>query len=915
MSAVLPFIVTGIITGIIYGLAGAGLVLTFKTSGIFNFGHGAVLTASVLVFYWLRVTLVFDWKVAFFVSVFVAGPLFGIAMEAVARRLARQRTNMKIVGTVGLMVMIPALCLLFYPASSNGLRVKRFLPFSNRARYRWRLLDVNIFGDQLLIAAIAVTAVIGLYLLFRFTRLGSSMRAAVDDPDLLALQGTDPVRVRRLAWMFGCVFASLSGVLIVPLVGLQPYKLTFLATYAFGAAAIGGFASIPITFIGGLLVGVAQDVVGYVVSDRKWTTLDGLPDALPFVILFVVLLVLPRAKLASRSSAETRPRLQWKGPVELRIAVGVVVLGVLALVPTLAGTKLSFFTFGLCQAILILSLGLLVKTSGQVSLCQATFAGISAVAFSQFTVGLGIAWLPALLLAGLVAVPVGALVALPAIRLHGIYLALATFGFGILMQRLFFPQTWMFFTFSGSRKVPSPFGTTSPTARYFVVLAALVLIAGLTLLISQSRLGRVLRGMSDTQTAVSTLGLSINVTKIIVFCISAFIAGIGGVMYGVALTNVDGSTQAFQPFNSLVLIAILTLAAFREPWYAVLAGVTAVIPGYFDGARTPQVLNVGFGFFAILVAMQGGHRQMAPALQQLFGRFRRRRSSSSPTLAAVETSVDRPPGRAMPATAGRRGLEVEELRVTFGGLVAVDDVTLTAPLGAITGLIGPNGAGKTTTFNACSGINRAAEGRIVFKGADVSSRSAPARARMGLGRTFQRMELCDSLTVFDNVALGYECSTAGRRILGQIAASRAEKTAMEAAASDAIALCGIGHLVGKQAGGLSTGERRLVELARCLAGPFELLLLDEPSSGLDKAETAAFAEVLERVVAERGCGVLLVEHDMSLVLRVCSNIFVLDFGRLVFEGTPASVASSPVVRTAYLGSESDEIREFEHEIA
>jgi len=908
VSNVLPFIVTGIVTGIIYGLAGSGLVLTFKTSGIFNFGHGAVLTAAVLVFYWLRVTLDLDWKIAFVVSVFVAGPLFGIVMELVARRLSQQRTNMKIVGTVGLVVLVPAVCLLFYPASSNGLKVQRFLPFSNRARYKWRLLDVNIFGDQLLTAGIAIVAVIALYALFRFSRLGAAMRAAVDDPDLLDLQGTDPIRVRRLAWVLGCVFASLSGVLIVPLVGLQPYTLTFLATYAFGAAAIGGFASIPITFVGGLLVGVAQDVVGYVVRDQQWTTLDGLPDALPFVILFAVLLILPKSKLAPKSAAEARPPLQWKGPNELRIGVGILVLGALSIVPLVVDTKLSYFTFGLCQAILILSLGLLVKTSGQVSLCQATFAGISAVAFSQFTVGLGIPWLPALLLAAFVSVPVGALVALPAIRLHGIYLALATFGFGILMQRLFFPQTWMFFTFSGSRRMPSPFGTTSPTARYYVVLAALVLTAGIIVVISQSRLGRVLRGMSDSQTAMSTLGLSTTVTKVIVFCISAFIAGIGGVMFGMTLTNVDGSTQAFQPFNSLVLIAILTLAAFREPWYAVMAGVTAVIPGFFDGSRTPQVLNLGFGFFAILVAMQGGHPPMAAGLQQFFGRLRRGAGSSPPAPAPVAA-----PARSI--VDGTAGLEVRGLQVRFGGLVAVADVSLSAPLGVITGLIGPNGAGKTTTFNACSGINREVGGQILFKGRDVSRWSAPMRARLGLGRTFQRMELCDSLSVFDNVALGNECASAGRRVLGQLAAPRPEKQEALAATHRALELCGIADLADRQAGALSTGQRRLVELARCLAGPFDLLLLDEPSSGLDRAETAFFAQTLQRVVAERGCGILLVEHDMSLVLRVCTNIYVLDFGRMIFEGTPAEVSASPIVRTAYLGSETQEMHVFEEEFA
>ena len=268
----------------------------------------------------------------------------------------------------------------------------------------------------------------------------------------------------------------------------------FLATYAFGAAAIGGFTSIPITFLGGLLVGVAQDVSAIVVSDQKWTTLDGLPEALPFLVLFVVLLVMPKHRLAPRSDAEARPPLSWTGPIELRVGVGVIVLAVLRWSRMLIETKLSFFTFGLCQAMLMLSLGLLVKTSGQVSLCHATFAAIGAAAFSQFTVGLGIPWLLALILAGLVAVPVGAIVALPAIRLHGVYLALATFGFGILVPRLFFPQNWMFFTFAGGAKGA---GAVRDHERRQPLLRRAGRAGGLSRcdrVMSASRLGRVLRG-------------------------------------------------------------------------------------------------------------------------------------------------------------------------------------------------------------------------------------------------------------------------------------------------------------------------------------------------------------------------------------------------------------------------------------
>ena len=166
------------------------------------------------------------------------------------------------------------------------------------------------------------------------------------------------------------------------------------------------------------------------------------------------------------------------------------------------------------------------------------------------------------------------------------------------------------------------------------------------------------------------------------------------------------------------------------------------------------------------------------------------------------------------------------------------------------------------------------------------------------------MQLCESLTVFDNVALGRESSQAGARPISQLVASPAEVRVRSAAAVEAMELCGIADLAGQQAGSLSTGQRRLVELARCLAGPFDLLLLDEPSSGLDRDETAQFGDVLQRVVDERGCGILLVEHDVSLVMRVCSYLYVLDFGVLIFEGDPAAVSASPVVRAAYLGDEA-----------
>ncbi len=247
-------------------------------------------------------------------------------------------------------------------------------------------------------------------------------------------------------------------------------------------------------------------------------------------------------------------------------------------------------------------------------------------------------------------------------------------------------------------------------------------------------------------------------------------------------------------------------------------------------------------------------------------------------------------------------LEVRGLQIRYGGRVAVDGVDLLVPRGQVTGLIGPNGAGKTSTFNACSGLLSPAQGQVLLDGEDVTGLPPAARARRGLGRTFQRIALFDSLPVRDNVALGREAAMAGAAPLRQLWASRAERAEVRDHAEAALSACGLSELADRPAGSLSTGQRRLVELARVLAGRFRVLLLDEPSSGLDRSETAAFADVLSSAVAERDLAVLLVEHDMELALGICSRLLVLDFGRPVFEGTPDEVRASQVVRDAYLGS-------------
>ena len=248
------------------------------------------------------------------------------------------------------------------------------------------------------------------------------------------------------------------------------------------------------------------------------------------------------------------------------------------------------------------------------------------------------------------------------------------------------------------------------------------------------------------------------------------------------------------------------------------------------------------------------------------------------------------------------GLAVAGLTVRYGGLVAIDDVSLSAPMGRITGLIGPNGAGKTTLFNACSGLVRPAAGTVHLDGRDITRMSLARRPQLGLGRTFQRIELFDSLTVRQNVELGREGVIAGSVPWRHLFGRRADAAVVAGAASQALATCDLERLADKPAGSLSTGDRRLVELARVLAGGFRMLLLDEPSSGLDDHESKRFAEILTDCVRDRGVGVLLVEHHMELVLGVCDYLYVLDFGKLLFEGTSQEAVKSEAVRSAYLGS-------------
>jgi ABC-type branched-subunit amino acid transport system ATPase component/ABC-type branched-subunit amino acid transport system permease subunit len=833
-----------------------------------------------------------------------------------------------VASTVGLILVVLAIGNIWYGSVTSSF--PSFLPTSTV-----RFGGINVGYDQMIEVAITLVGTVALYLFFRYVRMGIAMRGVVDDPDLVAMTGESPVVVRRWAWVIGATFAALSGLLIAPSLSLDALILTELVVQAFGAAAIGYFSSLPLTYVGGLVVGVAGSLATKYVTDVP--ALSGLPPGLPFIILFVVLIVTPRARLTERRYSPTIALKEaWHAPPRVRVGFATAFTILACLVPLLVGAKLSVYTAALIAVILFLSLGLLVRTSGQVSLCQYAFAAVGASAFAHFSHSLGIPWLVALLLAGLVAVPIGAVVAIPAIRLSGVFLALATFGFGILMEQMFYTMSFMFGASTSGVPAPRPAFSIGPwhmaTDRgfyYLVLLITVLMSIGVTVLL-RGRLGRLLRGMSDSAVALETHGTTVNVTRVLVFCISAFMASIAGALTASLFSFAVGSE--FASFSSLTLIALLVLMQAGAPWYAVMAGIALeIVPEYITIHNITNYLDLIFGISAALSPytsprlkgmptvirrfaerLGGQPSELAsamPATPGLNGHHLHAlglNGNTPPAQAPIPSAQDPGPTRgASPTLAeGHTGLELSELTVRYGGAVAVSELTLVARCGLITGLIGPNGAGKTTTFNAATGLVRPNSGAVTLHGRDVTGMLPSVRARRGLGRTFQRVELFSSLSVRDNIALGREASMAGGNPAHQIVSGRGQNALIERSVDEAIRLTGLSTLADLPVADASTGQKRLVELARVLAGPFDMILLDEPSSGLDKSETEQFGQILRQVVAERGIGVLIVEHDMALVRQVCDQVFVLDFGQLVFQGSPAAMLDSPIVKAAYLGSES-----------
>jgi ABC-type branched-subunit amino acid transport system permease subunit len=602
VNAYLAVLVVGLVSGAVYALTATGLTLTYVTSGVFNLAHGSTGALGAYAYFEVREKQGLPAWLSLIVVLGLVAPVFGLLLELLARRLAETTVAYKVVAVIGLQIGIVGLLIAHYGATP--LVFPGFLP-----THGFPLAGIVVGYDQLATFLIALGTVGGLVAFFRFSALGTQMRAVVDNPDLLALAGTSTALVRRTAWVTGSVFAALSGILIAPTAGLDSLFLSLLVLQAFGAAAVGLFRSLPLTLLGGLGIGVAQALVG------KWTatyeSLSGLPGSVPFLVLVVVLIAVRTSRLGAAGADRRLPPPLDPIPRPAKLPLLAIALVGAILVPDLVGARLPLYAGAAAFVVLFASLNLLVRTSGQISLCHAAFAALGGTTFHHLQ-NSGVPWALALIGVGLVAVPAGALVALPAIRLSGLYLALATLGFGVLVQQLLYTTTFMFGKLN-NRAVARPDGFRSDRAFYYVLLAIAVAALWLVVAISRSRLGRLLQAMADSPTALSTAGLSVNVTKVLVFCISAWMAAIAGALLGAQ--GLSTSSQAFFPLSSLLWLSVLAISGRGRVSAPLFAAAMLTLPyGYISDPNTTQYFLPGFGLAAILAVLLTGRSATASPL-------------------------------------------------------------------------------------------------------------------------------------------------------------------------------------------------------------------------------------------------------------------------------------------------------------
>lgn len=537
------------------------------------------------------------------------------------------------------------------------------------------------------------------------------------------------------------------------------------------------------------------------------------------------------------------------------------------------------------NVIMGVSLNLINGFTGQFSLGHAGFMSIGAYVAASMTKLMGMPFAFALLSGGIAAAAGGLVVGIPTLRLAGDYLAIATLGFGEIIRVIILNLDVV----GGPRGLPGIPAHTTFLWVYVIAAATVVVVRNLI----WSRQGRALVAIREDETAAETMGVDTTRSKIMAFVVGAFFAGVAGGLYAHKITFIDPSQFDFM--KSIEALVIIVLGG--------LGSITGTVMAAFVVTFLPEILRAFADYRMIIYSLM--------LILMMLYRPRGLMGTAEFSFRQLGLGDRRPaPGRAGQTVGMSDGpppvLEARRVSMDFGGLRAVSDFSMTLRQGELVGLIGPNGAGKTTVFNMLTGLAEATSGRIYFMGEDITRRRPSEINDMGVARTFQNIRLFSNLSVLDNVRIAFRGERPYSMAEALLRAGRysTQEDQICGKSMEFLRLFGLDDRASEIAGKLPYGAQRRLEMARALATKPKLLLLDEPAAGMNPQETQELLELIRWIHERFDLTVLLIEHDMSLVMKLCQRIIVLDYGVTIADGAPAEIVKNRRVIEAYLGEEA-----------
>lgn len=664
MQDFIRYVILGIPLGCVFGLVAVGLVLTYKTSGVFNLAFAAQAYLAAAVYYDVHVR--HEWPIvpAFILAVFVVSPLLGLILDRFVFRFLRGASPIgKLVSALGLLVALPQVVQIWLgPSQTFGITG---IWWDDNALYHFG--DYALEGRQMAILVSTAVVVLLLVALFRWTAIGLQMRAVVESPRLTELAGVNADRASSAAWMLSSAMAGLAGVLLAPYSAvLNVGDFTTLLVSAIAAAAFARLTSIPMALLGGILLGVARALLAGYLPPASIVA-QGLKPALPFAALFLLLLFWPglrnrREAMDPLSGADPPPPSLAAASRSVMFTRSTHVLGVLfvAVVVYVAVARadsfwLSLLTLTLVYSVIFLSITVITGMGGQISLCQATFAGIGALTTAQLVTALGSNVLLGMIIGAVVAAAVGAMLAIPVLRLAGIYLSLATLAFALMFENVLVPVGWIGGGVSPvrvPRPVIGPFDLSNNKSFFVFCLIVLALVSVLVIFVRRGTTGHYLDALRGSEIAAQSIGINPSKAKIVAFAVSAGIAGLGGGLLATK-TGIANPTD-YSYYYGLVFVVIVVSTAARTVEGAINAGIAFTILPYIltDWFGFSQgIAFILFGFGAIQYArhpegtLEAGKRTSLAFFQRQIDRFlarRARRSSEDGSEDSAPPSATKP---------------------------------------------------------------------------------------------------------------------------------------------------------------------------------------------------------------------------------------------------------------------------------